>query len=270
MTLRTLRLSKSGQTVAFREAGNGRPVLMIHGVGLQSVAWGPQFDALSRHYHVIAVDLPGHGGSDPLPSGSQLPDFVDWLYDVVHALNLGPVALIGHSMGSLIAVGFAVEFPGETSRVALLNGVYCRDASARAAVVKRANDICAGQIDLETPLSRWFGDSPRELAARTQVAEWLSAVNYEGYAIAYTAFAQGDATYSSKMNRISCPFLALTGDGDPNSTPAMSEAMAAVVQNGRAVVVQGHRHMVNLTAPEIVTAHLVEWLGQPAEERIAQ
>ncbi len=270
MTLTTLRLSKSGRTVSFREAGKGQPLLMIHGVGLQSAAWEPQFDALSQLCRVIALDLPGHGGSDRLPSESQLTDFVDWLHDVVQTLNLAPVAIMGHSMGALIAAGFAAEYPGATSRVALLNGVYCRDASARAAVIKRAADISAGQIDQETPLSRWFGDSPGDLAARTQVAAWLGAVDQEGYAIAYTAFAQGDATFASKMSRISCPFLALTGDGDPNSTPAMSQAMAAAVPNGRAVVIRGHRHMVNLTAPDAVTAHLLEWLGQSDEERIAQ
>ncbi|SDX74489.1 Pimeloyl-ACP methyl ester carboxylesterase [Ruegeria halocynthiae] len=270
MTLTTLQLSNSGQSVAFREAGKGQPVLLIHGVGMQSAAWGPQFDALSTHCRVIAVDLPGHGGSDRLPSSSQLSDFVVWLHDVVSALNLGSVAIIGHSMGALIAAGFAVEYPNETSRVALLNGVYCRDASSRAAVIKRAVDISAGRVDLETPLSRWFGDGPGDQTARAQVAVWLGSVDQEGYAVAYSAFAQGDAAYADKMSRISCPFLALTGDGDPNSTPAMSEAMVAAVQNGRAVVIQGHRHMVNLTAPDTVTEHLVEWLGQSAEERIAQ
>ena len=270
MTLTTLQLSNSGRSVAFREAGEGQPVFMIHGVGMQSAAWGPQFDTLSQHCRIIAVDLPGHGGSDRLPSGSQLPDFVGWMHDVVDALNLAPVAIIGHSMGALIAAGFAAEYPDITSRVAMLNGVFCRDASARAAVIQRAADISAGRVDLETPLSRWFGDSPGDLAARAQVASWLGSVDQRGYAIAYSAFARGDATYASKMNLISCPFLALTGDGDSNSTPAMSQAMAAAVQNGRAVVIQGHRHMVNLTAPDEVTAHLVEWLGQPAEERIAQ
>ena len=61
--------------------------------------------------------------------------------------------------------------------------------------------------------------------------------------------------------------LVLTGDGDANSTPAMTRAMAAMAPHGRAVVIEGHRHMVNLTAPEAVTAELQRWLE--TEETLA-
>ena len=135
MTSTTLHLSKSGATVACRAKGAGELLVLLHGVGMQSAAWGPQLDALHHDYRVIAVDLPGHGGSDPLPQGSALPAFVAWLDDVIATLNLGPVNLAGHSMGALIAAGFAVTHPNMTYRVALLNGVYRRDDTAGAAVL---------------------------------------------------------------------------------------------------------------------------------------
>ncbi|EEE35935.1 hydrolase [Rhodobacteraceae bacterium KLH11] len=270
MTLTTLRLSETGSTVTFRDHGRGQPVLLVHGVGMQSAAWEPQIDTLGRFCRVIAVDLPGHGGSARLAIGSQLPDFVSWLHAVIKRLEVGPVALAGHSMGALIAAGSAASFPEHVSRVALLNGVFCRTPSARASVAARAAEIRAGKMDLETPLSRWFGGSSADTAARARVSDWLGAVDPEGYATAYTAFAQGDTTYANQMGRITCPFLAITGEADPNSTPAMSEAMAAAVGKGRAVVVKGHRHMVNLTAPDTVNAHLVEWLNQPGLQRVTQ
>ncbi|WP_324752319.1 alpha/beta hydrolase [Roseovarius sp. Pro17] len=270
MTLTILRLSDPGLNVAYRDSGRGEPLILIHGVGMQSAAWGPQIAALSGSYRVIALDMPGHGGSDPLPQGSQLPDFVAWCRTVVQALDLGPVNLAGHSMGALIAAGFAASFPELTRRVALLNGVYCRDAASRRAVQTRAGQIQNGQIDLETPLARWFGDTPAEVAAKAQVAEWLGAVDAAGYATAYTAFANGDATYADQLPLISCPFLAMTGDGDPNSTPAMSAAMASLAQQGKAVTITGHRHMINLTAAPEVNAHLLTWLKQPATQKELQ
>ncbi|UWR43767.1 alpha/beta hydrolase [Phaeobacter inhibens] len=266
MTLTTLQLSEAGSTVALREAGAGAPLVLLHGVGMQSAAWGPQIEDLSRSHRVIALDLPGHGGSDPLPAGSDLPDFVSWLHDVVLALDIGPVSLAGHSMGALIATGFAVDHPAMTHRVALLNGVYRRTPQARAAVVTRAAEIGAGQVDLATPLARWFGKTPADISARDRVAGWLRAVDPAGYATAYGAFARGDATYADRLDEITCPFLAITGDGDPNSTPAMAQEMAAQVRHGRAIVITGHRHMVNLTAPDVVTAHLRDWLAIPSEE----
>ncbi|SMX42433.1 alpha/beta fold hydrolase [Octadecabacter ascidiaceicola] len=264
MTLTTLRLSKSGTTIAHSDHGAGEPVVLLHGVGMQSAAWGPQIDALQSDYRVLAVDLPGHGDSDPLPPTSALPAYVEWLDDVVSTFDLGPINLAGHSMGALIAAGYAVSFPEMTRRVALLNGVYRRDAAAHAAVVARAAEICHGKIDIETPLTRWFGTSATDVTARAKGSEWLNAVDPEAYGTAYSAFASGDRTYADKLSQIACPFLALTGDGDRNSTPEMSQAMAAQAQDGRAVVIEeGHRHMVNLTAPAQVNAQLIAWLKRP-------
>ncbi|MFW8634759.1 alpha/beta fold hydrolase [Cribrihabitans pelagius] len=265
MTPATLQLSEPYGPVSCQRAGRGAPVVLIHGVGMQSAAWAPQIEALSPAHAVIAVDMPGHGGSAPLPAGAELPDYVAWLHEVLHALDLGPVSLAGHSMGALIAAGYAVSHPGNVSRVALLNGVFQRSAGARQAVEARAAEIRAGSFDLETPLARWFGGSAADQQARAQVAEWLSAANPAGYAAAYTAFARGDSTYAEGFGGIRCPLLALTGDGDPNSTPAMAQMMAEAAPRGRAVVIEGHRHMVNLTAPAAVNAALREWLHTPEE-----
>ncbi|MCB4457049.1 alpha/beta fold hydrolase [Leisingera sp. McT4-56] len=261
MTSATLQLSEPYGAVTCQRAGRGDPVVLIHGVGMQSAAWGPQIEALSLAHQVIALDMPGHGGSALLPEGAELPDYVAWLHAVLQALDLGPVSLAGHSMGALIAGGYAVCHPESVARVALLNGVFRRSAGARQAVEARAAEIRAGSFDLETPLARWFGDSPADQQARAQVGEWLSGVNLAGYAAAYTAFARGDSTYADGFAGIRCPLLALTGDGDPNSTPEMAQMMATAAQQGRAVVIEGHRHMVNLTAPAEVNAALRAWLN---------
>ncbi len=271
MTSTTLQLSEPFGQVSYCEAGlshvgKAAPVVLIHGVGMQSAAWGPQIDDLSKTHHVIALDMPGHGKSDRIPLGSNLPDFLDWLLAVLDALDLERVCLAGHSMGALIAGGFAVCCPHRVERVALLNGVFCRDQIARQSVIERAELIGTGSFDLETPLRRWFGDSPIEQAARDDVAGWLSQVDIEGYATAYGAFARGDALYSDGFDKIKCPLLALTGDGDPNSTPAMSQAMADAAPLGQAVIIKNHRHMVNLTAPDAVNAALTDWLLTPSEQ----
>lgn len=264
MMSRTLHLS-DGLAVRVIEAGQGAPVLLIHGVGMQAEAWAPQIDALADSFRVMAVDMPGHGGSDPLPGVPLLPDYVAWAARVVEALALGPVSLAGHSMGSLIAAGLAVERPDLVDRAALLNGVFRRSPEAKAAVLARAAEIGAGHVAIDGPLARWFG--PADGVVRDCVAGWLRAVSVAGYAAAYRAFAEGDSTYADRLESIRCPLLVLTADGDTNSTPAMTQSMAALAPRGRAVVITGHRHMVNLTAPKIVTNALRHWLT--AEETVA-
>ena len=74
----TIRLpSAPGRQAGLRDHGAGDPVLLIHGVGLQSAAWTPQIEALSRSRRVIAPDLPGHGRNPAEVSGAL--DLVDWL-----------------------------------------------------------------------------------------------------------------------------------------------------------------------------------------------
>ncbi|MEP2718699.1 alpha/beta fold hydrolase [Pseudophaeobacter sp.] len=266
MTSTTLQLSEPYGRLGFLAAGSGEPLVLIHGVGLQSAAWGPQIETLAKSHRVLALDMPGHGASSPLPAGADLHAHVEWLRAALTALDTGPINLAGHSMGALIAGGFACTYPGMLRRVALVNGVFCRSDEARAAVLGRADDIAAGRIDLETPLSRWFGDSPSEQQARSAVAGWLSQVDPSGYATAYGAFARGDATYSDSWSQIGCPLLALTGEADPNSTPDMARAMAAQAQNGEVEILPG-RHMVNLTVANEVTASLTRWLQRPARPR---
>jgi pimeloyl-ACP methyl ester carboxylesterase len=256
MTSKTLRLS-DGSTVRVLEGGAGEPLLLIHGVGLRAEAWAPQ---MRLEAHVFAVDMPGHGDSTPLPAGARLPDYVAWAAQVIEDLGVGPMNVAGHSMGSLIAGGLAIERPDLVKRVALLNGVHRRTPEARAAVLGRAAEIAAGAGSVEAPLARWFTEDQAEIRAR--VAGWLRSVSQTGYAMAYRAFAEGDTVYADRIGEIACPTLVLTADGDANSTPAMTYAMAGMVQHGQAVVIQGHRHMVNLTAPRAVSDALRAWLAE--------
>ncbi|MBM2291788.1 alpha/beta hydrolase [Sulfitobacter pseudonitzschiae] len=265
MTLKILPPSEGLGAVAYREQGQGDPLVLIHGVGMQSAAWWPQMDDLARTHRVIALDMPGHGASDPLARGSTLADFVTWLHRVLNRLGLRRVSLAGHSMGALIAGGFAVSHPEMVARVALLNGVFRRDREMRAAVEARAKVIDEGDFDTITPLRRWFGDGQANADACAQVEGWLRSVDPSAYATAYAAFASGDATYADEFSDIACPLLALTGQDDPNSTPAMSRAMAEVAPKGRAAVIEGHRHMVNLTAADVVNREMRDWLATKDE-----
>ncbi len=57
-------------SLAFTRSGTGAPLVLLHGIGLSRQAWDPVVPALARHFDVIAVDLPGFGGSAPVPAGT--------------------------------------------------------------------------------------------------------------------------------------------------------------------------------------------------------
>lgn len=258
------QLLSNNRIAHYIQQGEGEPLVLIHGVGMQAEAWYPQIEFFSQHYQVISVDMPGHGQSTPLPANAALQDFVDWTIELIGALNLGPVNLAGHSMGSLITTGVSVTRPDLVKRMAVLNGVYRRSPEAKQAVLQRAEDLKHGHIDVETPLQRWFGNSEIERIASAKVKSWLENVDMLGYATAYSAFARGDETYADGWSKISCPALVLTGTDDPNSTAEMTKQMANQAAQGKAIIIENERHMVNLTAPDKVNQAMLAWLNTAA------
>lgn len=261
--LQTLQRSRTPSGAAYLDRGRGdETVVLIHGVGMRLEAWSPQIERLAEEFRVVAVDLPGHGFSAPLGQPARLENFVRWFDALLDELQLGPVNVAGHSMGALIATGIVATAPEKIRRVALLNGVHRRSDKARAAVEARADEIVTGNFDREAPLARWFSEAEKKTDAYALVHELLRTVDADGYATAYRAFATGDAVYSDNWPDVLCPALFLTGDGDLNSTPDMAREMAAAAPRGRAVIISGHRHMVNLTAPDQVNDVLRQWLTQ--------
>jgi len=267
MTSTILRLSDPYGAVHLSDEGEGEPLVLVHGVGMQIAAWGPQLAAFRKTHRVVALDLPGHGRSDPLPADAVLEDYVAWLHAVLTELDLGRVNLAGHSMGALISGGYTMLYPENVRRVAVLNSVHCRPADARRAVEGRAAGIAEGHVDFEAPVKRWFRDTPDDLAIARQVIGWLSEMDIGGYATAYRAFAMGDRTYATGWTNVQCPVLVLTADGDPNSTPAMAQAIAEAAPDAEAVVIAGHRHMVSLTDAEGVNEQLGRWLRRAPKDQ---
>ena len=260
MTWQTPPRSSTRRGAAYVDLGDGEPVVLVHGVGLRLEAWAPQIASLAATHRVVAVDLPGHGASAPIQRGSDLAKFVDWFVTVLDDLGLDSASLAGHSMGALIAGGCAVLVPERVQRVALLNAVHRRDAVASSAVKRRAEEITAGNVDPTAPLARWFDAAEAASEPYRLVEQWLTTVDIDGYATAYAAFAEGDDLYADRWPQVACPALLLTGELDPNSTPQMSRDLAAAAPRGEACVIAGHRHMVNMTAPDEVNEVLHHWL----------
>lgn len=265
--------SRVGRT-AYCERGVGEPIVFIHGVGMNCAAWGPQIDAFARTHRVVALDILGHGQSAAPPAAAALDDYLTQLIELLDALDLATVNIVGHSMGALVAIAFALAHPRRTLRLAALNGVYDRDAQSRAAVHARAREIASGRAagDVDTPIRRWFGDNPQgpEAAAATRVRRWLHQVDGIGYACAYRVFAESGDDFVGRLGELRAPALFLTGDLDPNSTAQMSERMAGAAPRGRARILRGQRHMLNLVDPAATNAALWELMAESIPERLEE
>lgn len=250
---------------AWRRYGQGRPVVLVHGVGMQQSVWAPQIEALSREHDLITYDLLGHGHSVLPPAQAQLSDYTAQLGALLDDLGVPAAAVVGHSMGALVALDFAVRHPDRCLATVAMNAVFCRTPEQRKAVTQRAAALrdVGHEANVEDTLQRWFGAPvPDSLHAAAQLSrEMLAGVNAEGYARTYAVFASADATHADSLTGVRTPCLFITGELDPNSTPEMSQAMAQRVPGARLDVLPGARHMMSLTDPERVNAALVHFLS---------
>lgn len=238
-------------------AGEGPALVLIHGVGLRSEAWLATLPALCARFRVYAVDMPGHGSS-PMNEAAGLDAFVDPFATFVDALD-GRVLLAGHSMGALIAMELAARLPHKFEALAALNAVYRRSPAAAQAVRQRAEALVRGaETDPQETLARWFGSAPHGAikACADACRCWLEATPIEGYSAAYSIFAHSDGPSRATRARLACPALFLTGAEDPNSTPAMAQALAEAVAQGSSCVLPGAAHMLPMTHGDEVARQL--------------
>ncbi|OBI28719.1 hypothetical protein A5709_03420 [Mycobacterium sp. E1386] len=119
-----------GYRRAFRIAGSGPALLLIHGVGDKSTAWEPVHAKLARRFTVIAPDLLGHGESDKPRADYSLAAFANGMRDLLAALDIDRVTLVGHSFGGGVAMQFAYQYPQLVERIVLVSsGGVAREVS---------------------------------------------------------------------------------------------------------------------------------------------
>ena len=236
-----LRPSKVDGT-AYRLAGRGPTVVLVHGVGMGQEVWEAQVADLSRDHCVLAYDFLGHGGSDPAPGDADLDDYVTQLERLLDRLDLGPAVVVGHSMGGLVALGLALRRPERVRLLVALNTVFERDPESRRAVEARAAALRerGAAATVEATLDRWFGAAPEgaQAAARATARHLLERVDATGYATAYRVFATADDRFAGRLGDLAVPAVFATGEMDPNSTPSMSRRMAEAAPQGEAVILE--------------------------------
>jgi pimeloyl-ACP methyl ester carboxylesterase len=112
-----------GLNVHYYTAGEGEPVLVIHGGAGDARSWWGNIQELSQKYRVYAPDLPGYGSSQPLDGNYYIPELSDFINKFTKFLNLKKFTVIGHSMGGGIALNFALKFPAKIKKLVLVSSL---------------------------------------------------------------------------------------------------------------------------------------------------
>ncbi|HKB83383.1 MAG TPA: alpha/beta hydrolase [Burkholderiales bacterium] len=111
----------NGVRLHYLIAGNGEPVLLLHGYAQTSHMWRPLIAELAKTHTVIAPDLRGFGGSAKPESGYDKKTMAQDAHALVQSLGFGNVAVVGHDIGLMVAYAYAAQYPEEVDRIVLMD-----------------------------------------------------------------------------------------------------------------------------------------------------
>lgn len=255
----------NGRRVAYEDAGEGLPLVLIHGYPLNRMMWEPQLEGLADAARVIAPDLRGFGESEAIAGTTTIGAFADDVRELLEALGVTePAVICGLSMGGYIAFEFFRRYPGHTAALILANtkagpdsveGKAGRDQSAALAQAQGAGAIAEALLPkMLAPQSY----ANAELVER--VKRIMSSASVTGIVGALRAMKERpDST--STLAEFRQPALVLAGADDALIPPSEAEALAKALPNARLVTLHAAGHLSNLEQPASFNRAVAEFLA---------
>ncbi|SFY49884.1 alpha/beta fold hydrolase [Streptomyces sp. F-1] len=262
----TLSFTTSDGSLAYRDAGEGQPLVLLHAGFFDHRMWDEQTRAFAPRYRVIAPDARGHGAS----SNATRPFRpADDLAALLRHLGVGPAVLVGVSMGGGTAVDTALEYPGLV-RAVVVSGVgtsepYFEDPWSLEVLGEQNSALAAGDIE------GWLDGHVRFAAGpHRSVADVDADLANRLRAMASRTIAKHTAGEPDhrlpvphtwrRAASIDVPVLAINGALDVSDHVAMAERLVQAVPDGRAVSVEDTAHFPNMEQPAAFNALLAEFL----------
>jgi pimeloyl-ACP methyl ester carboxylesterase len=241
------------------------PMLLVHGWLGSAAAWSAQLPLLRSRRRAVAVDLRGHGRSAVPDHGYGAADLAADLAATIDHLDIGPVVVVGHSMGASAATVLAVHRPDAVRALVLVDPDYAGDPAGRAVLQPIADlpddeavhaavlELFASRIDAATPSAALRERHRREVAAvdPAVVAASLRANLEDPSSIRFRSAAE------PVLARRTQPVLSFHRDADR----ARLEESLATQPASRAVLVPGGGHWIHQEHVGLVDAETERWLA---------
>jgi 3-oxoadipate enol-lactonase len=227
--------------------------VLVHGLGgTGTLLWRSQIAELAAEARVIAYDLRGSGASEVTPGPYTIDLLAEDLGALVDALQLGRVALLAHSLGGSIALAYAARSPASVRALVGVGAPVGFPEEARAGLAARAETVEADGMAAVAGTVATNGVSPtfqeQNPEPFQELVAMLAANDPAGYAAQCRALVELDL--AGRLGAVEAPVLLIAGDRDGVSPPAVTEANAALVPDGRAVIVEDCGHIMPWERPE--------------------
>jgi len=256
-----MRIDVDGRAV-FVGTGSGHPntdaraVVFLHGAAHDHTVWVMPARYFARHgLRVLAPDLPGHGRSDG-PALETIEAMADWLMRLLDASNVATAAIVGHSMGALIAQAFAARHPTRVRALALLGTSVPMPVTERLLTAAKNNEHAATDM-----ANGWSHSARGRLGGNPNPGFWILGggarlIERSGPGVHYADLAACNA-FRSDPAAIAAPTLVIVGDADQMTPARNGREVAAKIPNARVVTLAGCGHAMLSEQPNQVLDALI-------------
>jgi 3-oxoadipate enol-lactonase len=265
-----------GNSKIYFERGNSYgssadPVLLLHAGFLDAKMWKAQVQDFSKHFPVVAIDIPGHGRSEN-DTIRYLPE--DFIITILDSLKISKISLVGVSFGASCATDFAIAHPERVNKIvlaapgisgwerkfpldSLMNGYINTffDALGKKDSTGAAEIFTRSWFDGPHRTPQQVNDSARRYIYETVLSN-IKKHKVRGW----PKFSEPPAIES--LSKIKAPVLIVYGDKDMpfiNSTTAYLEKN---ISNAKRIMIPGTGHMLNLEAPEQFNKAVIDFIGK--------
>lgn len=246
-----------------RQPDQGAPwVVFVHGAAHDHSVWSLQSRYLAHHgRNVLAVDLPGHGRSAGQPI-EDIGTLADWLLATLDAAGIVSAALVGHSMGSLIALETAARAPARITRLALIGTAVPMPVSESLLATSRDQPQAAFDM-----VNQWSHAPASLIGSHPVPGLWMSGMN-----LALMRRSRPGALHVDLANcnayqdglaaaaKVRCPTLLLIGKRDLMTPARATTDLLGALPDGRSTVIDGAGHAMMNEQPVAVLAALRDFV----------
>jgi 2-hydroxy-6-oxonona-2,4-dienedioate hydrolase len=265
----------AGTRTRVLEAGEGHPLLLLHGTGGHAETYLRNIGPLSRHFRVLAVDMIGHGYTAHADGDYTMDTFADHVHGLMDVLGAERVFLSGESLGGGVACWTALKYPDRVRALSLNTGILARpDENGLKELA-----------DIEDRTSRLVSELSRETIRRR--LEWLvydpSAMTDEMVEIRLKVYSQpgmaenmvrvmktvlqmnraayGDVDYyDHTLAKLQCPALVIWTDHNPGKSFEAVKPAIEAIPDREVHVLTGAGHWPQWEKPEEVNSRMIEFL----------
>lgn len=256
--LRTHRIDLADASTEYLDGGAGEPLVLIHGFGGDKDNFSLVAPFLTRHFRVIAPDLPGFGAASRDPTSAyRIGDQVRRLHEFIERLDLGRVHLGGNSMGGFICAQYAATYPDEVASLWLLDPAgtkvalgtpLMREFTATGRIpLLVADEAAYGELlDVATHRSSFVPHSVGRVLARRAVAD------FELHTSIFRQIREESPLLEPVLPSIRAPSLIVWGAEDKLLNPEAAAVMAGLIPGSRRIVMPGVGHLPMVERPRRV------------------